>query len=237
MGWPLVPFLAWRKQWRSLFWACGVWVSVNLIGIAFAGVRQSLKCYLHVAPSVSLMFRAEFLNFSTWSLGYRLFAGTSADFLWGFNAPPLLDFPSVATYASFLVTAGVVLVALVLAHNTRKLEHGCAVLICASTIVNPLSWHNYLVLLLIPASVVVKVLAARSFPLRLTLVAVLIGLMIVSPSPERLVGFTVHNSRSTVPAPVALISFLPLAAALALMLFVWYLTRIGDEELPSAPVE
>jgi hypothetical protein len=153
----------------------------------------------------------------------------------GFNAPPLLNFPSFGSYASFLVTAAVVLVALVLAHDTRKLEHGCAVLICASTVVNPLSWQNYLVLLLIPASVVVKALAARLFPLRLTVVATLIALMLLIPGPDRLVGFAVDNSTSTVPALVALISFLPLAAALALMLLVWHLTRIGNEEYCPNP--
>ena len=224
IGWPLILFLIWRKRWRAVFWTGVTFILANLASTAIIGTNQSVYYYRDVAPLVSRLYRSEFLNFSTWAIGYRLFAGSS-NLLDSPNAPPLFDWPMFAPYLSVVVTAAVLFLALWLAHTSPNFETSAAVLICASVVVNPIAWHHYLVLLLIPCAVTFRRLARSSFPRRLTLAAVLIGLTLMLPQLDRLVSFMAVGDPPTVPGPVGLLAFVPLGSALALMVLVWHASR------------
>ncbi len=225
IGWPLILFLIWRKRWRAVFWTCVTFTLTNLASTAIIGINQSVYYYRSVAPLVSRLYRSEFLNFSTWGIGYRLFAGASSNILNSPNAPPLFDWPVFAPYMSLIVTAAVLSLALWLAHTSPDFETSAAVLICASVVVNPIAWHHYLVLLLVPCAVTFRRLACSSFPRRLTLAAVVIGLTLLLPQPDSMVGFMAVGDPPTVPASVGLLAFVPLGSALALMVLVWHASR------------
>lgn len=225
IGWPLILFLIWRKRWRAVVWTCVTFTLANLASTAIIGVNQSVYYYRDVAPLVSRLYRSEFLNFSTWGIGYRLFAGTSSNILDSPNAPPLFDWPMFAPYMALIVTAAVLSLALWLAHTAPNFETSAALLICASVVVNPIAWHHYLVLLLIPGAVTFRRLVRSSLPRRLTLAAVIIGLTLLLPQPDRMVRFMAVGDPPTVPAWVGLLAFVPLVSALALMVLVWHASR------------
>jgi Glycosyltransferase family 87 len=226
IGWPLIPFLIWRKQWRTIFWCGVVFLIANVAGAAIVGVNQAVYYYRYIGPLVSKLYRSEFLNFSTWATGYRLFAGTSSNMLQGIEAQPLLNWPALAPSMSFVITVGVLCTALLLAHTASELDSAFGVLICASAIVNPVAWHHYLVLLVIPAVVTVKALARNSFPRRLTLAALLIGIALLLPYLDRLASLMAAGNPPMVPGSIGLLTFIPLVATLGLMVLTWSTSRV-----------
>jgi Glycosyltransferase family 87 len=227
IGWPLILFLIWRKQWRTVFSCCVVFLIANVAGAALVGFNQAVYCYRSVGPLVSKLYRSEFLNFSTWALGYRLFAGTRSTMLQGIETQPLANWPAVAPSMSLVVTVAVLGLSLLLAHTASDLDSAVAVLICASAIVNPVAWHHYLVLLVIPAAVTVKALAQNSFPPRLTFAAILIGIALLLPYLDRLGSLTTVGNPPMVPGSIGLLAFVPLVATLGLMVLTWSTSRLG----------
>jgi hypothetical protein len=225
IGWPLIPFLIWRKQWRAVFSAGAVFLMANLAGAMIIGFNQTVYYYRYVGPLASKLYRSEFLNFSTWAMGYRLFAGTSSNILQGLNAQPLVNWPALAPHMSVVITVAVLCLALLLARTASDFDSGCAVLICASAVVNPIAWHHYLVLLVIPAAITVKALAHNSFPRGLTFAAVLIGAALLLPHLERLASLMAVGNPPVVPGPICLLAFIPLVATLGLMVLVWCVSR------------
>jgi|SRR5215216_452161 len=127
---------------------------------------------------------------------------------------------------SLLVTAAVLSLALWLAHTAPNFETSTALLISASVVVNPVAWHHYLVLLLIPVAVTVKALVRSSFPRGLTFAAVVIGFTLLLPQLDRIVRFMAVGDPPTVPTLVGLLAFIPLGSTLALMVLVWHAARV-----------
>ncbi len=225
IGWPLIPFLICRKQWRAVFSAGAVLLMANLAGATIVGLNQTIYYYRYIGPLASKLYRSEFLNFSTWAMGYRLLAGTSSNILLGLNAQPLVNWPTLAPYMSVVITVAVLCLALLMARTASDFDSGCAVLICASAVVNPIAWHHYLVLLVIPAAITVKALARNSFPPGFTFAAVLIGVALLLPHLDHLASLMAVGNPPVVPGPIGLLAFIPLVATLGLMVLVWCASR------------
>jgi len=225
IGWPLILFLLCRKHWRAVFSASAMFLITNLAGAAIVGINQTTYYYRYVGPAASRLYRSEFLNFSTWAAGYRILAGTSANILAGLNAQPLVNWPALAPYMSLLITVAVLCLALLLARTSSDFDSGCAVLICASAVVNPIAWHHYLVLLVIPAAITFKALARNSFPRGFTFAAILIGTALLLPHLDHLASLMAVGNPPLVPGPTSLLAFVPLVATLGLMVLVWCSSR------------
>jgi hypothetical protein len=225
IGWPLILFLLFRRRWRAAISAASTFLIANLVGALIVGFNQTAHYYRYVAPIGSKLYESEFLNFSTWASGRRLFAGTANNILQTVNIEPLFHAPALAPLMAVILTLGVVCLAVVLAYRSSDFDSAVAVLVCASAVVNPIAWHHYLVLLIIPVAVAIKGLMNNSFPGRLTVAAVLIVLALLLPHLDHIASSMATGSPPKVPAPVAFLALVPLAATIALMLLVWSISK------------
>jgi hypothetical protein len=225
IGWPLILFLIFRKRWRAVLAAGSVFLVANVVGGLIVGLNQAAHYYRYVAPIGSKLYESEFLNFSTWASGRRLFAGTSNSILQTVNIEALFNAPAVAPLMAVILTLSVVCLALLLAHRVADFDLAVAILVCASAVVNPIAWHHYLVLLVMPAAVSIKGLMNSSFPARTTIAAALIGLALLLPHLDHLANSMAVGNPPKVPAPLALLAFVPLVATIGLMLLVWSISK------------
>src|SRR4030095_2217399 len=235
MGWPVILFLIWRKQWKAVFSAAASFLAAYLIGALIAGFSQVVYYYRYVSPLGSKLYLSEFLNFSTWATGRRLFGGTSHHILESVDTQPILNLPALAPLMAVLITIAVISLALLIARSASDFDSAFAALICASTVVNPIAWHHYLVLLVIPAAVTVKALARNSFPRGLTFVSLVLGVALLLPHLDRLASRMSSADPPVVTGVIGLLGFIPLLATLGLMVIVWYAGRATALEKTREP--
>lgn len=148
--WPLAIYLLLRKQFSAALSMALTALAANVITAGVIGFGETVSYYTRVGPAVARVYRSDPLNFSVWSLGYRLFSGTRGIFDNKVFTPPLFDAPHLAGIISIIL----VLVALVLivlaALKSESHERSFAILICGAIVLSPTAWWFYLGLLLIP---------------------------------------------------------------------------------------
>jgi hypothetical protein len=138
IAWPLLLFLAIRRQWLTPAAAMVVVAVGGLVSVLAIGIDHSVDYLTRVLPMMSLMFRTEPTNIALWTLGPRL-------------GMPWLGYLLAAT-------------ALALAawwSRNRDLQPGLAMMIVASLLVSPITWDFYLVLALLPLAHVYGVVRKR----------------------------------------------------------------------------
>lgn len=216
LGWPLVLFYAWKRQWRVVFAASAALVLMH-IAAACVSPRALATYYASVAPHANADYSASDLNISVWAIGQRFFGGLySQATVNTVTAPPFVDRPAFAQRASAVLALATFLIFLRVASTRRDETDGFLVLLCASTVLNPIAWEIYLSLLLLPLAVVGFRLAERSWPPRPTLaLAGLVLFVIVLKAPRELVlGEGPERPVSAVRALVSAVPlFCPIAAA------------------------
>ncbi len=115
MAWPIILFLLLRKNWRAVAAAGTVIVTANVAAALLMGFGPMAYYYMRVSTVVLPLYRAHAYNFSTYSIGWRFFEGTSSPMLAGINAAPLVLAPHLAQYVSIAVLLAVLVMGLTLA--------------------------------------------------------------------------------------------------------------------------
>jgi len=239
IAWPMVILLVMRKKWRAIGAVGAVLVSANGLIAVLVGPQTVADYYLKVGPLVSTLYRSYIWNFSSWTIGWKVFVGTSSPFLIGVNALPLVDAPSLACYSALILPVILLAAGVFLAIRASTFDASFGIMTCVILLVAPITWNHCLILALIPMAIVLRRLFAVHLPEKETNVAILLLLLFCIPpsslnylmlmfADQSLIGV----GSPTVPFSVTLISLIPAAAILGLMLL---LRRV--DKIPSCSCE
>lgn len=158
--WPLLLVLLVRREWRALGGAVGAMVGGGLLTVAAVGLDRILT-YQSGLRVYGELHRAEAQNMSLWTVGWRVFHGTQSTILNGISAPPLADFEAGARLLSPALPALLLLGACLAARRQMRLDLALGMMLCASLLINPISWDHYLVLAALPIALLVGCAARR----------------------------------------------------------------------------
>jgi len=222
-AWPIVIFLALRRKWNGVIAAASVVIAANLLAMVVLGIDCVKNYYLEVGPQVASIYLSHDTNFSTWTLGRRLFAG----FGYNFWAPPLWSSTSLTLLFTYLTPAIVFLLGLRIALKARNFDTSFGLLVGVGILVGPIAWSHYLMLASIPIAIIARRLWEMGYPRKLSYAA--FGLWL----PVSFVGasysfittlFAGHSTREgipIVPFAVAMMTLIPAVALLGLLWIVW----------------
>jgi hypothetical protein len=231
--WPLIIYFALKKDWRSLLASSVTAIGLNLMAFFFLGIGPILDYYLRVTMQVSAIYHSFLKNYSLWSIGYRLFAGTQpigGDYI---SAPPLVSLPNLAP----LVSAGLAIVFLgvgmLWAVRSKDKEIAFSILICVIVAISPISWDHYYVMIIISLAVLMHHLMKEEFPSRLTFIFVITALLLLLFNDHIADVIFFFNGGSTslqangnqITFASSLLEILPMVE---LVIFTILLKRIGD---------
>ncbi len=238
MAWPVIIFLAWKRNWRAAGAAAAVVAAANLVATLVMGLDTMLYYYQKVGLGIMNLYRAQYGNLTTWTFGWRLFWGTDSERFVTVRVPPLIAAPSIAPLASYVIVLAILVSGLVLAIRARSFDAAFGVLICVSILINPVVWSQYLVLASIPIAIALRRLFVLGLPNKQTLAALaLAGLLLARRTDiDRLITQfateTPGGGAPTVPFFIGQLALIPVLSILALMWFVWWVDRT-QPPLPS----
>lgn len=240
MAWPIIIFLALRRDWRAAGTACVTTTLAHLVAAAAMGCGAVADYYVHVGAAVAGLYRAHGANFSAWSVGWRLFQGVSSSVVWSVTAPPLIYSPGAARVVSYALPAALLGAGLLFTRKAKHFDTAFAALICVSILVSPITWSHYLILAAIPLAVMLRSLLCRECPRGLRLFAIATGLVLLVPrlQMERFASFFATNASApgqsvTVPFAAGLLTLLPAAGVLALLFLIVRLDPVCGRALKS----
>jgi Glycosyltransferase family 87 len=233
VAWPIVAFLMIRRNWRAVFAALATVVAANVTASLLMGFDRVAHYYLKVGPSVSSLYHAHEVNFSLWSLGWRLFEGTGSPIRFGgfgVTAPPLINAPSIAPFVSGSIVMALLMVSLLLTCRARNFNTSFGILVCLMILISPVAWSISLLPALIPLGIVGRSLSFLDWPKKETFIAFGVGVALFIP-PLFFLRFVLSlhdwgirsDGRLSVPFAVALLSLWPAMALLGLLWLVWRL--------------
>ena len=162
--WPLLIYLVLKRQWRAAIAAAATVFVLNLAAALAMGFGPFFDFYLRASPSVIPYYQAYGYNYSLWTVGWRLFAGTGSVIYDFHNAPPLFALPGLAPLVAAALPLLLLGWGLRRAWKAESLETGYAILICICLLVSPITWFHYYVMLTLPIAVLLRSLARRGFP-------------------------------------------------------------------------
>ena len=125
-AWPIALLLILKRNYRTVFWAGGVFLVLNAIVAVWLGVGTLTQYYFEVAPANGQIYRTHPLNFSLFGQGSGLFG----------------------PWFGFILAAGVLVLSLVLALRSPDFDHAFMIMAAATIILSPVSWAHYMVTLL-----------------------------------------------------------------------------------------
>jgi hypothetical protein len=226
-AWPILIYLFLSRRWRAAAAAIVTVLAANIGAGFLMGFDRVLSYYLQVGPQVEPLYRSHERNFSAWSLGFRIFEGTSSPAIAGIEAPPLLDAPVLAPLASAIAVGLLVVLALFLALRIRHFDSSFGVLVCASLLVNPVAWSHYLILATLPLTIVVSRLSLLNLKRWESLALILIGSLLFVGAGLRSLLFLFNNSSIgsgtsiQVSFPASLLTLAPALGILGLFWVIW----------------
>ncbi len=230
MAWPIIIFLVLRKNWRAVAAAGTVIVTANVAAALLMGFGPIAYYYMRVGAVVTPLYRAHSYNFSTYSIGWRFFEGTSSLMLAGINAAPLVLAPHIAQYVSITALLAVLVIGLTLASRVRSFDAAFGILVGVSVLVSPIAWAHYSVLILIPVVIAARLLLTLCFPKRETYHAAIVAVLLaIPPVPAALIELLFANgdasteNQVTVPFAAGLLTLAPMVAILGLLWLIWRL--------------
>ena len=236
IGWPLLLLLALRRRWMALAAAAVTLAAANLLAVAVLGWSVVVEYFLRVGPGVMALYRAHIHNWSLWGVAWRLLDGTGSPVNIGVSAAPLISAPQLALPASLALVGAVLLAGLWMAYRTKHFETAYSIVICASLLVSPLMWPHYLLMLVIPLTVVALDLRALGFPRKPVLATAILGFACFFPRKAAeniatLFAISVDSEgEALVPFAATAISFVPTLAALALMVWCDRLSKASESQ-------
>lgn len=162
--WPIIVFLAVKRNWRSAGSAIGVLGMANFVAALLMGFDKVINYYLAIGPMIAQVHRVQGFNFSTWTIFSRLFSGIGSEVLLGVEAPPLVYMPNIVLF-SFVLPAAFLIIGLTLAVKARSLDAAWGMLVCVCILISPVAWLQYLTLAVMPAIFALRCLSTRKWPL------------------------------------------------------------------------
>jgi Glycosyltransferase family 87 len=237
-GWPIIAFLAIRGRLRAVYSASLIIAAANLLTAPLIGWQTVLNFYVHVGPAVTALISDLYRNFSPYSIGFRLFSGTSVSGIPSeVTAPPLLHAPKLVLPVSVLAVVVFLLYGLWSSMRVRSFDAAFALLVCVSLAVNPVAWDHYLLLALIALTHAASRLIALGLPQKETITAGIIAALLYSYYHLELAVRTAYGAKNTLGAPtirlpfyVSLITLAPLIGVIGLMWLVRHLDRVGSTD-------
>lgn len=223
MAWPIVLFLALRRQWRSVGAASAVVVSANLLCMAVMGVSVVTDYYLKVGPLNAKLWRPAEWNCSSWAWGIRLFEGAG----FSYQLSPWWPAPALALIATYLFPLLVLSVGIALAWRAASFDTAFSLLAVVSILVSPIAWYFYLLLGGIPIVVLARRLAVMRWPAEASVLALGFWLLMsIKPGiydqlAKSFVTEPVVQSRLPVPFAAGLLTLMPITALVCLLWLVW----------------
>lgn len=172
LAWPIVLFLALRRQWKAVSAAAGIIFVSHALAIVTVGFEHVRDYYVKIGPMLAAYYRAHDSNFSAWTIGYRLFVGGGGNFY----APPLLDAPWLAKVFIPFLPVALLVVGLRFALKAKEFDTSFALLVIVSVLVSPIAWTHYLVFSAIPVVLLWGRLSQQGFPAPLTKQALVLSL-------------------------------------------------------------
>jgi len=181
IGWLLIPYLFFKRQWRVLFSLISAVLIANLLAGFILGFDQVMFYYKGIGAQTLAVYQAAAWNNSIWSLGWRIFSGTYPASVGHIEAPPLLANPLLARVVSWVLMFIVTWFGLKWAIEARDFDLAFSIILCASILINPVAWSYYFCLLLIPFCVLVRKQQEKSFPNRESLGLLFLSLAFLVP--------------------------------------------------------
>jgi len=237
MAWPIVIFLAIRKNWRAVVAAGTVSLAANLGAALVMGFERVIYFYLKVGTIVSSLYRSHEANFSMWTIGWRMFEGTGSPVLLGIEAPPLVSAPAIAPYFSFVILLALVCIGLKLALQADTFDISFGILVCVSILVNPVAWSHYLILTLIPLVIIGHRIYSLGLPKKETWNFLMISLLLFIPRLvlRQFILLLTGNDLTAKSAQVPFVATLPaLIPTVAILCLLWLLSHIEHVYLEKA---
>jgi hypothetical protein len=231
-AWPVLIYLLLRKKLQALAAAGVAWTALNATAGLLVGWEQLVYYYTQVGRQVEPLYHAHERNFSIWSLGFRLFEGTSSPVVTGIEAPALFNAPALAPYASALLVLAALALGLVLACRVRHFDSAFAVLVCLSLLVNPLAWSHSLVLALLPLAIVLGSIGKADLSREEAYLSIGIGLLLFTATGLRALICVFGGQKPAegesllVPFGVSMITLLPAVAVIGLLWLAWRVDRV-----------
>ncbi len=169
MGWPILLYLLFRKEWRSARAAIAVIATAHLLAAMVLGASVVANYYLEVGSLNARLWRPAQGNYSSWAWGIRLFEGAG----FGLDLLPWRKEPLLASLATPAFPALVFASGFLFALRARAFDTAFGILLGVSLLVSPIFWNFYLLLALIPGAIVARRLQALGFPAPATAFALL----------------------------------------------------------------
>ena len=176
--WPLIIYFAIKKDWRTLISSCLTAIGLNLIALIVMGIGPIMDYYLRVTMQVSVIYHSFLKNYSLWSIGYRLFAGTEpigGDYI---SAPPMVNLPRLAPFVSAGLAVAFLLAGLIWAVRSKDRDIAYSIIVCVIVAISPISWDHYYVMIVISLAVLWLNLSKHSFPAWPTILFIVIAFML-----------------------------------------------------------
>ena len=176
--WPLIIYFALKKDWRTLLSSCLTAFGLNLIALIVMGISPIMDYYLRVTMQVAAIYHSFLKNYSLWSIGYRLFAGTEpvgGDYI---SAPPLVNLPKLAPIVSAGLAAAFLVAGLIWAMRSKDRDIAFSIIVCVIVAISPISWDHYYVMIIISLAILWLNLSNHSFPTWPTIIFIIIALML-----------------------------------------------------------
>ncbi len=176
--WPLVIYFALKKDWRALFSSAGTAIALNLVALMTIGFGPFSAYYLQITMQVGAIYHAFLKNYSLWSIGYRLFAGTQPIGGNYISAPPLINLPNIAPLVSAGLAGIFLVLGLIWAIRTKDSDIAYAIMVCVLVAVSPIAWDHYYIMIVISLAILLSYLAQNAFPNGQTVTLLIILLML-----------------------------------------------------------
>jgi hypothetical protein len=220
LAWPLVLFLALKRRWTAVIASLTVIVLSTLLAGCLMGSDVLWSYYFQIAPLIANIYRATTVNFSLWTVFWRLFEGTYSPVYICATAPPLYYAPALAQYLFFGPALILLVVSLRLAANRQHFDVAFTIMLSASILLSPLAWVFYLTLLVLPLAVAYRYLALLDWPARYANAALALVLLLFLSSLK-----LIKAERQIIEISFAysLLDLLPIVAISGLILLLWRL--------------
>ncbi len=237
LAWPIVLFLALRRQWKAVGAAAATLFVSHIFAIATIGLAGVRDYYLKIGPMLAAYYRAHDSNFSAWTIGQRLFVGGGGNFY----APPLLDAPWLAKIFIPLLPVVLLLLGLRCALKAKEFDTSFALLVIVSVLVSPIAWTHYLVFAAIPLVLLWRRLSEQGFPAQSTKRALVLSLPLGLTQAVYVMAamWFVQGATTTgvplVPFAAGILTLTPLAVLVACFGLVWQSEQMAGH--PSLALE
>jgi len=233
IAWPVLLLFIIKKKYLPLFSTLSTVIIGYFLIVPLVGMNSIYIYFSKSLPYASSIYGPDSLNLSLWSLGNRIFCGTKMNksSLYNVVTEPLIGSEFCGRILSLVLPTVVLIVSVIVIGRMKSFDFGMSLMFSLTIVINPIAWHYYFVLLVLPVGRMLFWLSCHRFPRRITrLFLLIIVLMIPDMVALRhaaafLSGLTVSgNELLRLPFFPSLITITPLFAVCLLMYLV---ARIG----------